>query len=55
MKKSYWVGRLALAGLALVGQAHAATMPIYFSGTGVSGSLVITFGPDTDAKYPQRF
>jgi PEP-CTERM motif len=52
MKKSYWAGAVALAGLALVGQAQAATMPLYFSGGGVSGSLVITFGPGTDAKYP---
>ena len=28
-------------------------MPIYFTdGAGVSGSLEITFGPGTDAKYP---
>src|ERR1700691_1282702 len=52
MKKNYWAGALALSGMALVGQAHAATMPIYFSGPGVSGSLEITFGPGTDAKYP---
>jgi hypothetical protein len=52
MKENYWAGALALAGMALVGQAHAATMPIYFSGPGVSGSLEITFGPGTDAKYP---
>jgi hypothetical protein len=53
MKKSYWAGVVALAGMALVGQAHAATMPLTFSnGAGVSGSLVITFGPATDGKYP---
>ncbi|HEY5206149.1 MAG TPA: PEP-CTERM sorting domain-containing protein [Roseiarcus sp.] len=53
MRKSYWAGVIALAGVALVGQAHAATMPLTFSdGAGVSGSLVITFGPGTDAKYP---
>jgi hypothetical protein len=53
MRKSYWAGVVALAGVALVGQAHAATMPLTFSdGAGVSGSLVITFGPATDAKYP---
>jgi hypothetical protein len=37
------------------GQAHAATMPITFSGPGVSGSLEITFGPGTDAKYSNAF
>jgi hypothetical protein len=53
MKKTCWAGVVALAGMALVGQAHAGTMPITFSdGAGVSGSLVITFGPGTDAKYP---
>jgi hypothetical protein len=53
MKKSYWAGVVALAGMALVGQAHAATMPLTFSNdAGVSGSLVITFGPATDGKYP---
>ena len=53
MKKICWAGVVALAGLALVGQAHAATMPFAFSdGMGVSGSLVITFGTATDGKYP---
>jgi hypothetical protein len=51
MKKTPWV-MAALAGVALVGQAHSATMPIKFSGPGVSGSLAITFGAATDAKYP---
>jgi hypothetical protein len=41
--------------MALAGQAHASTMPITFSGPGVSGSLEITFGPGTDAKYPNAF
>jgi hypothetical protein len=51
MKKTCWAGVVALAGMALVGQAQASTMPITFSGQGVSGSLVITFGPATDALY----
>jgi hypothetical protein len=55
MKKTYWAGALALAGMALVGQARAATMPIYFSGPGVSGSLEITFGPNTDSNYSSAF
>jgi hypothetical protein len=45
MKRTYWAGVAALAGMALGAQAHAATMPITFSGPGVSGSLEITFGP----------
>ncbi len=52
MKKTYWAGVVVLAGMALGAQAHAATVPITFSGGGVSGSLVITFGPGTDSKYP---
>jgi len=44
MKKTVWAGVAALVGIALAGQAHAATMPITFSGPGVSGSLEITFG-----------
>jgi PEP-CTERM motif len=44
----------ALAGMA-VGQASAATTPIYFSGPGVSGTLVITYGPATDLNYPNAF
>jgi hypothetical protein len=51
MKKTHWAAA-ALAGVALAGQAQSATLPITFSGPGVSGSLAITFGPATDAKYP---
>jgi PEP-CTERM motif len=54
MKRICWAAA-ALAGMALAGQAHASTMPITFSGPGVSGSLEITFGPGTDAKYPNAF
>jgi hypothetical protein len=50
MRNGYWAGVVALAGMALVGQAHAATMPIAFSGGGVSGSLEITFGPGHGRK-----
>jgi PEP-CTERM motif len=51
MRNAHWIVA-ALAGMALVGQADAGTMPIYFSGPGVSGSLVITYGSATDSKYP---
>jgi hypothetical protein len=51
MKKTHWV-IAALAGVALVGRADAASVPIHFSGSGVSGSLVVTFGAATDTKYP---
>ena len=33
--------------------AAAQTSSFTFSATGVSGSLVLTYGPATDAKYPQ--
>jgi hypothetical protein len=55
MKKTCWAGVLALAGMALVGQVHAATMPITFNGGGVSGSLTITFGTATDALFSNAF
>jgi hypothetical protein len=55
MKNTYWAGVVALAGMALVGQAHAASIPIHFSAPGVSGSLVITFDAATDAKYANAF
>lgn len=54
MKKTHWM-MAALAGMALVGRAEASTMPIEFSGPGVSGSLVLTIGSTTDAKYPNAF
>jgi hypothetical protein len=52
MKTTYLAGVVALTGMALLGQARASTLPITFSGQGVSGSLEITFGPGTDATYP---
>lgn len=42
--------------MTLVSRADAdTTMPIYFSGQGVSGSLVVTIGTTTDATYPNAF
>ncbi|MGH6799312.1 MAG: PEP-CTERM sorting domain-containing protein [Roseiarcus sp.] len=54
MKNTLWV-MTALAGMALVSRADAATIPIQFSGPGVSGSLLVTVGTTTDAKYPNAF
>jgi hypothetical protein len=55
MKKTLWV-LAALAGIALVSRADAdTTVPIYFNGPGVSGSLLLTIGTTTDAKYPTAF
>lgn len=41
-----------LACSALAFQAKADTLPLNFSGVGVSGSLVLTYGTTTDATYP---
>jgi hypothetical protein len=52
--KKLWFSA-ALAGMAFVGSAEAATVPIHFNGPGVSGSLVLTVGTTTDAKYSDAF
>lgn len=41
--------------MALGGPAAASTVGLDFEGPGVSGSLVLTYGPATDAKYPDAF
>jgi len=52
--KKIWIAA-GLAGMAFVGPAGAATVPLHFNGPGVSGSLVLTVGTTTDAKYPDAF
>jgi hypothetical protein len=44
----------ALAGMALVGQAHADVVGIKIGGpgTGISGFVVLSYGPASDSKYP---
>ena len=54
MTKTYWAGVIALAGMAMVGGADAAQTPLLFSGPGFSGSLVLTYGPASDSKYPDQ-
>lgn len=50
------VGRaLLLAAASLPLQASADTFVFNFQGSGVSGSLELTYGPATDAKYSQAF
>jgi hypothetical protein len=39
----------------MAGRAQAATAEISFSGPGVSGALVLTYGAATDAKYPNAY
>ena len=41
--------------MALGGPAAASTVGLDFDGPGVSGSLVLTYGPATDAKYADAF
>jgi len=56
MQKSY----LAIAALTaltagIAGQARATTADVSFYGPGVQGSLVLTYGTATDAKYNNAF
>ncbi len=47
-------GLLLVASLSPKG-ATSATIGLTFSGSGVSGNIQLTYGPGTDAKYPQAF
>jgi hypothetical protein len=44
-----------VASVAFAGAARAATAAVGFTGPGVSGSLLLTYGAATDAKYPDAF
>ena len=48
---------MALTGLMAIsaGQAQAAIVNVSFSGSGVSGLLVLTYGTATDADYPNAY
>ncbi len=56
MKKTH-LAVAAVAGLvsAMASQARATTVDVNFSGPGVSGALVLTYGAATDAKYPNAY
>jgi hypothetical protein len=56
MKKTH-LTVAALAGLisGMASQARATTVSVSFSGPGVSGALVLTYGAATDAKYPNAY
>jgi len=43
------------AVMAIGGPALASTVGLNFNGPGVSGSLVLTYGAATDAKYPDAY
>ncbi len=44
-----------VAAATLAGEAHASTFSFGFSGAGVNGSLTLTYGSATDARYPDAF
>ena len=50
MKKALWA--CAALALALNHPAKADVVAVNFSATGISGSLLVTYGTATDAKYP---
>lgn len=53
-KKLVVSATLVLAG-SLSWQANASTFDFSFTGPGVSGTVDVTYGTATDAKYPQAF
>lgn len=46
---------LLFAAASLPWQANASTFDFTFAGPGVSGTVALTYGTATDAKYPQAF
>jgi hypothetical protein len=46
---------VAAVGVAVPGSARAQSANLIFSGPGVSGNLLLTYGAATDAKYPNAF
>jgi len=55
MRKKLVLSATLLFAASLSWQASAATVDINFAGPGVSGTLALTYGTSTDAKYPQAF
>jgi hypothetical protein len=54
IKKAVFSAALLLTA-SLAGRVNAATVVLDFVGSGVSGTIQLTYGPSTDAKYPQAF
>lgn len=44
-----------LAAVTVAGEARASSIAVNFSGSGVSGSLLLTYGAATDAKYSNAY
>ena len=55
IKKANVLSAALLAAASLPWQANASTFDFTFTGPGVSGSIQLTYGSATDAKYPQAF
>jgi hypothetical protein len=54
VRKAVFLATLLLAA-SLSRQANASTVVLTFEGPGVSGTIELTYGSATDAKYPQAF
>jgi hypothetical protein len=54
MTKRLVISTLLLAAT-FTSRVHADTFDFSFAGAGVSGNIELTYGPATDAKYPQAF
>jgi len=55
ISKKWVVSATLFFAASLPWQASASTFDLSFTGPGVSGSLSLTYGTATDAKYPQAF
>ncbi len=55
MRKKLVASATLLFAGSLAGQANASTFPFSFAGPGVSGTVTLTYGAATDAKYSQAF
>jgi hypothetical protein len=55
MREKIIVSATLLLAASLTSQAKASTFNFSFAGPGVSGTVQLTYGTATDAKYPQGF
>jgi hypothetical protein len=55
MRKQYVIPATLLLMTFLAGQANASTFGFSFAGHGVSGTIHLTYGTATDAKYPNAY
>ncbi len=55
MKKTLMLSAALFLTAAFPWQASAGTYAFSFDGAGVSGTIELTYGPGTDATYPQAF